>query len=78
MLLYNNNFENNINIAIANTKIKTNSLYGGYIYNNIDNEKQNLVMKLISTIDNIKLTIMVASYIIVSIIIYHSKGYHLF
>lgn len=77
-MLYDNNFENNVNIVIANTKIKANSLYSGYIYNDIDNEKQNLVMKLISTIDNIKLTIIVASYIVVSIIIYYSKGYHLF
>lgn len=53
VLLCNNNFENDFEIAIADTKIKANQLYSRYIYSNIDNEKQNLKLQLLSTIDNI-------------------------
>lgn len=37
--LHNNNFENDLDNAIADTKIKANQIYGGCVYSNIDNRK---------------------------------------
>lgn len=77
-MLYNNNFEKNLNIAIANTKIKADELHSKCIYNDIDNGRQNQILKLLSTIDNIKSMITVASDIIVPIITYHNTTYFIF
>lgn len=74
-MLHNNNFENDFNITITNTKIETDQLYNRYIYSDIDNGRQNPTLKLLSAIDNIKLVTTAASDIVVLIITYHSKGY---
>ena len=73
-LLYNNNFKNDFDTAIANTKIQADQLYSRCIYSNINNRKQNLILKLLSAIDNIKLAIIIISRTIFSIITYYSKG----
>ena len=51
-------FENNLNTIIANTKIEWGQLYSSCVYNNIDNRRQNLILKLLSAINNIKLKTM--------------------
>lgn len=73
-MLGNDNFENDLDIAIANTEIKADQLHSGRVYSDINDERQNLTLKLLSTIDNIKSKIMVASNTAVSTIIYYSKS----
>lgn len=53
-MLYNNIFENDFNAIIADTKIEADQIYG-CIYSDIDNERQNLMLKLLFAINNIKL-----------------------
>lgn len=53
----NNNFENDFNTTIAVIDIKRNHINSSYIYNDIDNQWQNLTLQLLSAIANIKLTI---------------------
>lgn len=70
-LLCDNNFKNNL---IANTKIEKDQLHSGCMYSDINNRKQDLTLKLLFAINNIKSKTMVVSDITVPIIIYHSKG----
>lgn len=74
-MLHNNNFETNHDTIIINTKIEADQLYHKYIYSNINNKKQNLILKLLSAINNIKSMIMAINDIIVLIIIYYTKSY---
>lgn len=60
---------------MVDIKIEVKHLYSGYIYNDIDNRKQNLILKLLSAIDNIKLATMAASDIAIPIITYYSKDF---
>lgn len=73
-LLHDDNFENDLDTAIANTGIETDQLHNGCVYGDIDNRRQDSILKLLSTIDNIKSKTMVASGTAVLIITYHSKG----
>lgn len=52
--LRDNNFENNFDAAIADIKIEADQLYSRCIYNDIDNRRQDSILKLSSAIDNIK------------------------
>ena len=77
-LLHDDNFENNLHIVIADTKIEANQLYSGHVHSNINNRKQNPTLKLLSTIDNIKLKIIVVSDIAFPIITYYNKDHFIF
>lgn len=48
------NFKNNLYIAIASVGIEGDSMNFSYIYNDIDNKKQNPTLKLLFAISNIK------------------------
>lgn len=74
VLPYDNYFKNDFNIAIINIKIKANQLYSRYLHSDIDNKEQNLILKLLFTIDNRKLTILIASDTIFSIHIFYTKN----
>lgn len=73
-MLHDNNFENDFDATIADIKIKADQLYSKYVYSDIDNRKQNPILKLLFAIDNIKSVITATSNIAVLIIIYHSKN----
>lgn len=77
-MLHNNNFKNNFDTVIANNKIEINQLQSKYVYSDIDNRNQNLALKLLSIIDNIKSVITAISNITILIIIYYNKDYHIF
>lgn len=77
-LLRDDNFENNFDTAIVDTKIETDQLHRWYRYSDIDNGKQNLTLKLLSIIDNIKSKTTVVSNTTFPTIIYHSKSYLIF
>lgn len=56
---YNNNFENDLNVIIANIGIKEDHINSVYIYTNIDNKKQNFTLQLLFAIGNIKTTVFI-------------------
>ena len=73
-LLHDDNFENNLDAAIADTKIEADQLHCRYMYSDINNRKQNLILKFLSAIDNIKSKLTVASDTAFPTIIYPSKS----
>lgn len=72
-MLRNNNFANNLNITIADTKIEVNKFYSRCVYSDINNKKQNPILKLLFAIVNIKLETMPTRNIAVPIISYYRK-----
>lgn len=72
-LLHYDNFENNLDTTIADTKIEADQLYSGYVYSDINDRKQNPILKLLFAIDNIKSKTTVANNTAFPIITYHSK-----
>ena len=72
--LHNNNFENNYNTIIADIKIKANQLHSRYMYSDIDNKRQDLILKLFFAINNKKSKTIVTSDITFSTLIYNSKN----
>lgn len=52
--LRDDNFENNLDAAIAETEIEADQLHSGCVYSDIDDGRQNPTLKLLSAIDNIK------------------------
>lgn len=48
-----NNYKNNYYTGITDTNIQKNHLYSSCIYININDRKQNLILQLLSVIDNI-------------------------
>lgn len=52
--LRDDNFENDLDVAIAETKIEADQLHSGCVYSDIDDGRQNPILKLLSAIDNIK------------------------
>ena len=73
-MLCDNNFENNLDASIVNNKIEADQLYSGYVYGDIDDRRQNSILKLLSVIENIKLKTIVITDTSVPTITYHSKG----
>lgn len=53
-LLRDNNFENDFDIVITDIKIEIDQLYNRYVYGDINNKRENLILKLLSAINNIK------------------------
>ena len=49
------NIENDFDAAIADTKIKVDQLHSECMYSDINNARQNSILKFLSIIDNIKL-----------------------
>lgn len=72
-MLHDDNFENDLITAIADTEIEADQLYSGYVYSDIDDRRQNLILKLLFAIDNIKLKTTVANDTTFLTITYHSK-----
>lgn len=77
-MLRDDKFENDLNTAIANTKIEVDQLHNIYVYSDIDNGRQNPTLKLLSAIDNIKSKTMLARDTVIPIITYHSKCHLIF
>ena len=75
VLLCDDNFENDLDAAKADTKIKADQLHSGYVYSDINNERQDPISKLLSAINNIKSKTIVANNITVRTITHHSKGH---
>ena len=71
--LNNNSYENNLDTAIADTEIEEDQFHSKYVYNDIVNGQQDLILKLLSTINNIKSTIMLSLDTKVLVITYYSK-----
>lgn len=69
----NNSYENNLDTAIADTEIEEDQFHSKYVYNDIVNGQQDLILKLLSTINNIKSTIMLSLDTKVLVITYYSK-----
>lgn len=74
-MLRNNNFENNLDTIITETKIEVDQLYSRYVYGDIDNGTQNATLKLLSTIDNMKSKTTPTKDNAVSVIIFYSQGH---
>lgn len=72
-LLRDNNFENNLDAVIAETKIEVDQLHSGCVYSNIDNETQNATLKLLSATDNIKSETTPTQDNAVPVIIFYSQ-----
>lgn len=73
--LNNDNLKNDLDIVIVITKVENNYIYSRYVYSNVGKVRQNLSLKLLSTIANIKVTnILFISNIPISIISYCSNG----
>lgn len=53
------NLKKNLDAIIANFKNKNNEIYSRCIYNNTDKTRQNLLLKLFSTINNTKAYIQI-------------------
>lgn len=73
-MLYDDNFENDPDTAIADTKIEADQLHSRYVYSDINDGRQNPILKLLFAIDNIKSGTMLIQDNAVSVITYHSKG----
>lgn len=68
------NYENDFYAAITNTEIKKDHIYSSCIYNDIDNRRQNLILRFLSTISNIKIIDLTSDMTSPSIIFYCNKG----
>lgn len=53
------NYTNDLNIAIVDKSITKNNIHGSYVYSNIDNTLQNLTLRLLFAIKNIKTLILI-------------------
>ena len=71
--LRDNNFEKNLNMVIADTKIEANQLHIKFFYSDINNGRQNPTLKLLFAFDNIKSRITPIQNIAVLVITYHRK-----
>lgn len=69
-----NNNENDSHAAIADTKIEGDHIHSGCIYKNIDDGRQNPILRLLSAINNIKVTDLTLDTTSSLIISYHNKG----
>lgn len=72
-MLHDNNFENILDAVIANTKIEVNELYNRYVCGDIDNRRQDSILKLLFAIDNIKSKTTLILDIVILVITYYSK-----
>lgn len=73
MLRY-HNLKNYLKAVIADNKIEVNQLNNKFMYSNIYNLRQNLSLKLLFAINNIKSTTMAVNHTAISILIYYSKN----
>lgn len=71
----NSSFENDLDIAIAKTDLKKDHIYSVYVYSNIDNARQNLILKLLSAINNMKKIVDLLNNMIVVVISYCNKNH---
>lgn len=69
--LDNNNNEKNLQYLLKIVKIENISLLSDYIYTNVNKVKQNLYMKLISTINNIQIIATIVNDISQPILIFN-------
>ena len=72
--LNDSNFENDLNTTIASTSIERDYINTGCVYNDIDNQRQNLILQLLFAVVNIKLTIFTTNQPTSTIISYCSSG----
>lgn len=77
-MLYDNNFENNLNVIITDTKIEVNQLKNRFVYSDINDRRQNSILKFLFIINKIKLAIILAKNTAIPIITYYSKRYLIF
>lgn len=68
--LCDSNFENNLDATIANTSIKKDHINNGCVYSDINNKRQNLMLRLLLVIGNIK-AIASTSNLPTSIIVFY-------
>lgn len=68
------NFENNLDPVIVSTGIKKNHINSGCIYSDIDNQRQNPTLQLLSVIANIKPTVSTTNQLISITIFYSNCG----
>ena len=73
-LLHDDNLENDLDTAIAETEIEADQLHSGCVYSDINDGRQNPTLKLLSAIDNIKSRTMPTSDNAVLVITFHSQG----
>lgn len=66
----NSNCKNDFDIAIADTSIKTDHIYDGYIYSNINNRWQNPTLQFLFIIGNNKVPNLTSNILITIIIFY--------
>ena len=72
--LCNSNFENNFDTAIASIGIERDHINSGCIYSNIDNERQNSTLRLLSMVGNIKVTASTSNPPTSTIVFYRNRG----
>ena len=68
------NFENDLHTAIAGISIKEDHINIGYVYSDIDNQRQNPTLQLLSAVVNIKPTVSITNQPISTTISYCSIG----
>lgn len=66
------NFENNLDVTIAGTGIEGDHSNSGCVYSDIDDQRQNATLRVLSAIANIKPTISTTDPATSTAISYHS------
>lgn len=72
--LNNGNVENDLNTAIVYTKMGNDQIYNKCIYSNVNNIKQNISLKLLSAITNVKTSSKPKLDMLILIIAYYSSS----
>ncbi len=72
--LNDSNFENDLDTAIAGTSIEEDHINSNYIYSNIDDQRQNSTLRLLSAIANIQAIVSTTDQPTSTTILYCSSG----
>ncbi len=72
--LKDSNFENDCDAIIAGTSIEGDHINSGCVYSDIDNQRQNLTLRLLSAVANIQATVFTTDQLTSTTILYRSSG----